>query len=310
MKEVYFSNAEYSDILNQLNQLMQEADQISVADHKVLLYQILQLFDSIHREPLARIQNALVSHPKLKEEIEADPAVEKLMSLYDLIKIKDQNIKTDEKQVAFIPEDQVMMMTIPKKKEWLELGDVSDFEPNKIYPKNYQKVNFIITKIGTDIYAGQNQCDGSFLPIDFDGANNKVFHHEITEILESSPAKFKLCIADACHSGSLFAEKGASGFAFESFYKSLAQSKPGMALIMSSKSEETSLESNNLRQGVFSHFLIRGLKGEADSNGNNIVTVEELFNYLNTTVTTYTGYQQTPVIKGDYDRQMTVAVRR
>ena len=60
-------------------------------------------------------------------------------------------------------------------------------------------------------------------------SKNKVFHHEITEILENSPAKFKLCIADACHSGSLYAEKGGMRNAFESYYQALAQSKPGMA---------------------------------------------------------------------------------
>lgn len=166
MKEVYFSNSEYNDILNQLNQLMQEADQIEIAEHKVLLYQILQLFDSIHREPLARIQNALVRNPALKQEVESDPTVEKLMSLYDLLEAKARAAPAEQKQVAFIPEDQVTMMTIPKKKDWLDLGDVADLQQNKIYPKNYQKVNFIISKIGTDVFAVQNQCDGSFLPID------------------------------------------------------------------------------------------------------------------------------------------------
>ncbi len=174
MKEIYFSNTEYNDILNQLNQLMQEADQIAVADHKVLLYQILQLFDSIHREPLARIQEALQKNPDLKREIESDAAVEKLMSLYDLLEVNVNSNSQDEKQVAFIPEDQVMMMQVPKKKDWLELGDVSDFEQNKLYPKNYQKVNFIISKIGTDVFAIQNQCDGSFLPIDQGKIENHV----------------------------------------------------------------------------------------------------------------------------------------
>jgi hypothetical protein len=36
-----------------------------------------------------------------------------------------------------------------------------------------------------------------------------------------------------------------------------------------------------LRQGVFSHFLIRGLKGEADTNSDKVVTVEELYDFVN-----------------------------
>ena len=82
------------------------------------------------------------------------------------------------------------------------------------------------------------------------------------------------------------------------------------ALIMSSKSDETSLESSGLRQGVFSHFLIRGLKGEADTNGNRIISVQELYDFIGENVRTYTGMRQSPVIKGDYDGKMTVAVIR
>lgn len=159
------------------------------------------------------------------------------------------------------------------------------------------------------MYFSGHGLKGSFLPIDYDGTNNKVFHHEITEILENSPAKFKLCMADACHSGGLYTEKGATGVAFESYYKSLAQSKPGMALIMSSKSEETSLESNNLRQGVFSHFLLRGLKGEADNNKDKSVVLKELFDYIAHNVKEYTSKRQSPIIRGDYDPQMVIAVQ-
>ncbi len=159
------------------------------------------------------------------------------------------------------------------------------------------------------MYFSGHGLKGSFLPIDYDGSNNKVFHHEITEILENSPAKFKLCMADACHSGSLYTEKGGFSSAFESYYKSLAQSKPGMALIMSSKSEETSLESNNLRQGVFSHFLLRGLKGEADDNKDKSVVLQELFDFICHNVKEYTSKRQSPIIRGDYDPQMVIAVQ-
>ena len=81
-------------------------------------------------------------------------------------------------------------------------------------------------------------------------------------------------------------------------------------MIMSSKADETSLESSGLRQGVFSHFLIRGLKGEADTNKDKVVSVGELFEYINDKVREYTGNRQSPVIKGTYDPKMPVAVGR
>lgn len=160
------------------------------------------------------------------------------------------------------------------------------------------------------MYYSGHGLKGSFLPIDFDGRNNKLFHTEISGILNSSKAKYKLFIADACHSGSMFNAKGKVDDILRSYYTSLAQAAPGTALIMSSKSGETSLESTGLRQGVFSHFLLRGLKGEADNDYNNIVTVHELYNYISQNVKSYTAQQQSPVIEGNYDRNMTVSVLR
>ena len=98
--------------------------------------------------------------------------------------------------------------------------------------------------------------------------------------------------------------------ALANYYKTLAQAEAGTALIMSSKSSETSLESSGLRQGVFSHFLIRGLKGEADRDDDKIVSVQELYDFIHGNVRDYTGMRQSPVIQGDYDPKMTVAVKR
>jgi hypothetical protein len=53
-----------------------------------------------------------------------------------------------------------------------------------------------------------------------------------------------------------------------------------MVLMMSSKAEETSIEYRGLRQGVFSYYLIKGLKGEANSNRDKIVTITELYDYV------------------------------
>ena len=80
--------------------------------------------------------------------------------------------------------------------------------------------------------------------------------------------------------------------------------------MMSSKSKEFSLEDGGLRQGIFSHFLIRGLKGEADVNKNKTITVKELFDWVYTKVREYTGLAQTPMIAGDYDEKMPVGFIR
>ncbi len=161
------------------------------------------------------------------------------------------------------------------------------------------------------LYFSGHGLKGSFLPHDFDGFNNKLLHEEITAIFEKSQAKFKLCIADACHSGSIFAMRSVDeDETISSYYQTLAKSVSGTALIMSSKGDETSLESSGLRQGVFSHFLIKGLKGEADADADKIISIQELYDYIFTNVRAYTGNRQSPVIKGTYDPAMTIGVVR
>ena len=177
-------------------------------------------------------------------------------------------------------------------------------------------MNEIFGKAGPNdlilLYFSGHGLRGSFLPFDFDGYRNQLLHDEINSILKRSRAKYKLCIADACHSGSLLAMRGAGAPSqvLADYYRKLAQTNSGTALIMSSKSDETSLESSGLRQGVFSHFLIRGLKGEADMDNDKYVSVKELYDYVERNVRSYTRNMQSPLIQGNYDPDMPVAVRR
>ena len=99
MDKVLFDNQEYREALAQLDQLMRQAENISDVDHKVLLYNVLQYFDSIHREPLARIMHAISNHPELYDKLREDETVQKLCELYDL----ESTPATSEHTMAFIP---------------------------------------------------------------------------------------------------------------------------------------------------------------------------------------------------------------
>lgn len=158
-------------------------------------------------------------------------------------------------------------------------------------------------------YFSGHGIKGAFLPIDFDGYNNKLFYDELGTLIAESPATSRIILADACHSGGLFTDRSLQPTEeVVTFYEPLVSHSQGTAILMSSKSEETSLESAGLRQGVFSHFLMRGLSGEANTNNNNLVTMQELYDYIYVQVRAYTGMRQSPVIRGDYHPDMPVAV--
>ena len=159
---------------------------------------------------------------------------------------------------------------------------------------------------------------GSFLTTDYDGDNIRLYHSEVNKILAECTAKNKLVIADACHSGSYIASKGSPNKQptkenQQLFFTELNKAQPGIAYLLSSQSDEESLEVSTLHNSVFTYFVLRGLKGEANQNSDSIITLQELFDYVHLNVTDYArklGKVQTPVIKGNYDPNMPVATIR
>ena len=161
------------------------------------------------------------------------------------------------------------------------------------------------------LYFAGHGINGYFLPVESNGYQDKLSYDEIKKVLESSEAKHKLCIADACYSGSLLAQRSAFGESLDLFYSTFENTKGGTAFLLSSKQEETSLEaSGGIRQGVFSYFLLKGLKGESDQNGDDIITIKELYDYVFVKVREFSAMAQSPVIAGNYDNNMPVGVIR
>jgi uncharacterized caspase-like protein len=159
-------------------------------------------------------------------------------------------------------------------------------------------------------YFSGHGINGAFLPSDYDGNTQILKHKEVLEIMENSPAKSKIIIADACYAGS-FTNKGAKGdYNLDAFYNAFENTKGGTLLLLSSKEQETSSESKILRQGVFSYYLIKGLSGSANRNNDQIITVEELFEYVFANVVSFTHRNQNPIIMGNYDKDMPLGLDR
>lgn len=159
-------------------------------------------------------------------------------------------------------------------------------------------------------YFSGHGLKNAFLPMDFDGHLNKVKHSEIKEIFKNCKAKYKLCIADACHAGGLTGAKDITASGSSYYYEAFKDAKGGTAFMLSSKAEEISIENAGLRQGIFTHFLIKGLKGNADQDENKLITISEVYEYVKVNVKFYTSNYQNPVLYGDYDDKMPISVIR
>ena len=156
-------------------------------------------------------------------------------------------------------------------------------------------------------YLAGHGLEGYFLPIDSDGYRRRIPYLSLRKYLEESPAKQKLFMVDACYSGSLLASRSPNLSQIQNFYQQISESAGGTAFLLSSKEAEYSKESSGLRQGVFSYFLIEGMKGKADLNQDQIVTIEELYQYIQSGVRKYTKNEQNPQLAGRYQSDLPVS---
>ena len=109
---------------------------------------------------------------------------------------------------------------------------------------------------------------------------------------------------DACHSAGLSTEgtRDLANNLANLYLQKLLYEQDGRAIITSSDVNEVSRESQKWGNGhgVFTYYLLEGLKGSADTNGDRLVSVGELFRYVQQKVRLDTRLQQNPrMLVGD-----------
>ena len=57
-----------------------------------------------------------------------------------------------------------------------------------------------------------------------------------------------------------------------------------------------------VKHGMFSYFLMKGMEGEVDTNNDKEITAGKLHSYLQTNVIQQSPGSQTPELQGDADR--------
>ena len=164
--------------------------------------------------------------------------------------------------------------------------------------------------------------------IDFNDPSNRGLPYEaIKELLDGIRARKKLLLVDTCHSGELdketiqevrSEEKPAEDIKTRGF-RSLTRLAPKVGLdnsfqllqemfadlrrgtgamaIASAGGAEYALESAVWKNGVFTHAILRGLKGEADRDHNGRVFVSELRDFVEQEVQRLTAGKQSPTAR-------------
>jgi hypothetical protein len=134
---------------------------------------------------------------------------------------------------------------------------------------------------------------------------------EVAYILHRIRSERLVFVADACYSGAsggrTVSVTGMRANLSDRFLERLAGGK-GKVIITASSANEVSVEKEELGHGVFTYYLMLGLRGPADTDADGLVTVDEAYRYVSAKVPEATGQEQHPVKKGSVEGQLVMGI--
>jgi len=117
--------------------------------------------------------------------------------------------------------------------------------------------------------------------------------------------KWKVLLTDACHSGAITPETDP-----QQLNQLLLDMHQSIFSLTASRDREQSFESADWGggHGIFTYYVVQGLQGAADANGDGVVTADELAEYVHTNVRQATNSRQNPTSeRGSFDPNMLLA---
>jgi hypothetical protein len=136
---------------------------------------------------------------------------------------------------------------------------------------------------------------------------------EIAHIFGRIRSDRLIFIADSCYSGAsggrTISVTGTRANITDGFLERISGGR-GKVIITASAANEVSVEKDDLQHGVFTYYLLEGLRGAADADRDGTVTVDEAYRYVSEKVPRATGQEQHPVKKGSVEGNLVFGIVR
>ena len=140
-------------------------------------------------------------------------------------------------------------------------------------------------------------ADGTAYLAPYDFRKNDIVHtgyamSRLSSVIGSAiQAKDKILLTDSCHSGAISPDADV-----QRINQSLSNLDKSLFSLTASRDRERSFEGKDWGggHGVFTYYVIEGLKGAADTSHDGIVTADELAEYVHTNVREATQGKQNP----------------
>lgn len=104
---------------------------------------------------------------------------------------------------------------------------------------------------------------------------------EIEQLVRGSSANVRLLMLDACRSGALTRVKGGAKAPPVATRTDTPLAGQGAIFLTASAAGEDAQESDTLQGSFFTHYLVSGLRGAADRDGDGFVTIDEAYEHSN-----------------------------
>lgn len=131
-------------------------------------------------------------------------------------------------------------------------------------------------------------------------ADGRLKYDDIKKEIASLNCKNKMMFIDACRSGGI-REKSGNGFSIPA-----ANDDTNIMLFLASRNNENSIEQIAMKNGFFTTWLIKALRGNADANRDRTITARELFDFVSENVARISNNKQHPVMWGNFSKDMPV----
>jgi hypothetical protein len=145
-------------------------------------------------------------------------------------------------------------------------------------------------------FSGHSDEEGLLL------ANERVGYRELRNWIEEVGSDVRIGILDSCASGALLRLKG--GTHRPPFLSDASTQARGHAYLTASSADEAAQESDRVGAAFFTHYLVSGLRGAADANRDQRVTLMEAYQFAYNETLHRTQASQAGAQHPNYDIQL------
>src|SRR5262245_5290683 len=217
---------------------------------------------------------------------------------------------------GYLPENVVLMTQSAAAKDLRFAPEVVKIRSElQLLLQNRAREDTVVIALAGHGVQFQNDTEAYFCPADAKLADRStlISLSEVYRELERCPAGVKVLLVDACRNDPLADHsRSRSTVRLESSTRpSIADPPAGVVALFSCSKGERAFEHDELKHGVFFHYVIEGLQGQAAPEGESEVTVADLESYVQRAVDRFVrarfGASQRPERRGQVSGPIALA---